>query len=281
MATRSFKVETTEDFHKATKEARPYDYIVYDGPEWESNIQFDAPLVISRKLRFCGVEFSCVSQSHIITTESIEFSNCKFIGKFGETRKLLRSEISNYLIFQDCSFGSASIMCLDLFSCKECHIIDSHFSGDSPTEYGYGIWQGGSGSAKGQQLTVIRSNFLFLRHGIDGHYNANHKTIIGCTFDSGVKASISQHSGENEQGKDVPGIGGGNTKIIGCRFLDSDSFGISSMPPQPGHTLQIIDNTFIRPYGKAMEFELPDRIKYRENQIQHPQIILEGNTYEQ
>lgn len=280
-----YQIESIEDLIRAISYASDNDTI--DGQGIILEVKYNN-FALDKKLKIENICFDKIWKNDRITLlahDSLEIDNCTFITNNYKDGKItfVYADGGNEqtLDINNSKFVNSNYIGVQTFNCGVAHIMDCVFHYDSPTTHGYGVWQGGSGSAVNQELKVHHSKFYSTRHAIAGHYNANHIDVEDCQFINNVKHVLDRHSG-------VPGnsgafgYGGGDYRIAGNIFHDMDRFALSAPIPLDGHKIIVENNVFSRPTGKAFEIEMDidgEKELIRDNEVDHPQVIIEYNKY--
>lgn len=287
-----YEVENIQDLDTALKNCRNGDVITGDRIETPYNLWTVNKDIVFEDIIFSGMRPKDRSLAENISLFDIRggarvrFDKVRFYSKIHTAPTYnschIKTTNAKELYIDGCQFSDAVTMSVWTFDCDFAWITDCNFQMRLPIRYGYGIWQGGSGSAKNQKLSVSSSSFEGCRHSVAGHYGKNHIHVDRCDFYGSTKHIIDRHSGQHDQTAPQFGIGGGDYIITNNRFHDPERRAIKVPIPHEGCTVQIHGNVFGREQGKCVTIEENvdgELVSWNGDQVDHPQIFISDNFY--
>jgi len=282
-----YNIESETDLEKALNEARNGDTI--DGQGLPLTIKNEY-YVINRNLKLINLNFTYIqnidkTQDNNISLftvregAGIEMDRCLVTGDSNYLDCFVKTHNARYLIADNCKLYFSRYSAIWLAKCNYSLITNSKFLLESPFSYGYGIWQGGRGDAKNNQLTVKDCSFYDCRHAIAGSYHTNHIHIEDNDFYDTTQQVLDRHAGDYNN-NNAQGVGGGNYTVIGNTFHGTGHRSVDVQIPLDNYEVRVENNVFSRKFGENMKFESIAGIS-NESNVNHPQIIIGTNYYTQ
>lgn len=282
-----YRIENKKDLRKALRESRDGDTVLGH----EEIIKLDHKTInVNKRLYLEDCVFDCSAGGEtlpdtdpsILIRRGVEFRGCNFLD-FSEHRlsNFIKVDGAKFLVMHDCFIKGGTLSAIWLNKCAYTRINQCDFNLPEKPYYNYGVWQGGALSAKNNILSLTETSFAGGRHSVGSSYHLNHINISRCEFSHSVKHVLDRHSGTYNDSGDF-GWGGGNFTVKDCVFNDDNRYALSVPIPLDGYKVTVEGNTFRRPAGKALEFELNiggEKVKLNEDRINHPQINIGANTY--